>query len=139
LPWNIIITLHWLRIGGAVFVLIERGANWLIHTLVGWILSAVALYLVAHIVEGIELRDFGAALIATIVIAAANNTAGPVLRFLAWPITFLTLGLFLLVINAILLKLASMFTPGFRVRGFGSALLGSLALTVISAILRYLV
>jgi len=120
-------------------VLIEHGAIWLIHTLVGWVLSAVALYIVAQIVNGIDLRDFGAALIATIVIAIVNNTLGPLLRLLALPIAFLTLGLFLLVINAILLKLASVFTPGFRVRGFLSAMLGSLALTIISAILRYLV
>ena len=55
------------------------------------------------------------ALIATVVIAVVNVTIGPILRFLTFPLTFLTLGLFLLVVNALLLKLASMFTPGFRV------------------------
>ena len=55
-------------------------------------------------------------MIATVVIAIVNVTIGPILRFIAFPITFLTLGLFRLVINALLLKLASIFTPGFRDR-----------------------
>ena len=118
--------------------MIEHGAQWLIHTLVGWVISAVALYLVAHIVEGIDLDDFGAALIATVVVAIVNNTVGLVLRVAAWPLTVVTFGIFLLLVNALLLKLASMFTPGFRVRGFMAAILGSFALTVITAILRFL-
>ena len=72
----------------------------------------------AQIIPGIEVRDFGAALIATVVIAIVNVIVGPILRFFAFPLIFLTLGLFLLVINALLLKLASLFTPGFRVHGF---------------------
>jgi putative membrane protein len=149
LPWNIIITLAGQISALAVprrdftrpedLALAENVAQWLIHTLVGWVISAVALYIVAHIVNGIDVRDFGAALIATVIIAIVNNTIGPILRLLALPLTFLTFGLFLLVINAVLLKLASLFTPGFRVSGFGAALLGSLALTVITAILRFLV
>jgi len=111
----------------------------LLHLIVGWLVSALALWLVAQIISGVEVRDFGAALVATIVIAIVNATIGPVLKFLAFPLTILTLGLFLLVINAFLLKLASMFTPGFRVRGFLSAILGSLVLTILSAILRRLV
>src|ERR1017187_8567337 len=93
----------------------------MLHILVAWLVSALALWLVARIVPGIEVRDFGAALIATIVIAIVNAVIGPILRFIAWPLTFLTLGLFTLVIDAILLKLASMFSPGFRVRGFLNA------------------
>ncbi len=111
----------------------------LVHLIVSWLVSALALWLVAQIISGVEVRDFGAALVATIVIAIVNATIGPVLKFLTFPLTILTLGLFLLVINAFLLKLASLFTPGFRVRGFLSAVLGSLVLTILSAILRRLV
>jgi putative membrane protein len=111
----------------------------LVHIVAGWLVSAFALWLVAQIVPGIEVRGFGAALIATLVIAIVNAVVGPVLRFLAWPITFLTLGLFLLVINALLLKLASMFAPGFRVRGFLNALLGAAVLTILNSLLRRLV
>ena len=111
----------------------------LIHILAVWLVSALALWIVARIIPGMELRDFGSALVATIVIALVDWTVGPVLRFLAWPLTFLTLGLFLLAINAVLLKLASLFTPGFKVHGFLSALVGSLVLTILTGILRRLI
>ena len=111
----------------------------LVHIIVGWLVSAFALWVVAQIVPGIEVSGFGAALLATVVIAIVGAVVGPVLRFLAWPLTFLTLGLFLLVIDAILLKLAAMFTPGFRVRGFLNAVLGALLLTVLSSLLRVVV
>jgi putative membrane protein len=111
----------------------------LVHIIVGWLVSAFALWLVAQMVPGIEVRDFGAALLATIVIAIVNAVVGPVLRFLAWPLTLLTLGLFKLVINALLLKLASLFAPGFRVRGFLDAILGALLLTILDYVLHRLV
>jgi putative membrane protein len=111
----------------------------MLHLIVNWFVSALALWLVAQIIPGIKVRDFGAALIATIAIAIVNATIGPVLKFLTFPITFLTLGLFLLVLNAFLLKLASLFTPGFAVRGFWSAVAGSLVLTILTAILRHIV
>src|SRR5271157_1188326 len=111
----------------------------MLHIIVVWLLSALALWLVARIVPGIEVRDFGAALLATIVIAVVNAVIGPILRFFAWPLTILTLGLFPLIINAFLLKLASLITPGFKVNGFLSALAGSLVLTILTAILRHMV
>jgi putative membrane protein len=111
----------------------------LVHIILVWLLSALALWLVSRIVPGIEVRDFGAALLAAIVIAVVNALIGPILRFVAWPLTVLTLGLFRLVINAILLKLASMFSPGFRVRGFLHAILGALLLTFLEYGLRWLV
>ena len=111
----------------------------LIHLIVSWLVSAFAIWLVARIVPGIEVNNFRSALIAAAVIAIVNVTIGPVLRFLTFPITFLTLGLFLLVCNALLLMLAAALTPGFRVRGFLSALIGSLVLTVLTWILRAVV
>ena len=111
----------------------------MLHIVLVWLVSALALWLVARIVPGIEVRDFGAAMIAAVVIALVNALIGPILRFIAWPITFLTLGLFRLVINAILLKLASMFSPGFRVNGFLNAIVGSVVLTLLEWLLRVVV
>jgi len=113
--------------------------HYLLHIIVSWLLSAVALWIVAQIIPGIWVRGFGDALLATIVIAVVNAVIGPILRFFAWPLTILTLGLFPLIINAFLLKLASLITPGFKVNGFLSALAGSLVLTILTAILRHMV
>ena len=111
----------------------------LAHILLNWLLGALALWIVARIVPGIQLNGFGSALVATVIIGVVNAVLGPVLKFLSFPFIFLTLGLFLLVINAALLGLAALFTPGFRVRGFIPALIGSLALTIVSWFLRRLV
>jgi putative membrane protein len=111
----------------------------LVHLVESWLLSAVALWIVAQIIPGVRVRDFGAAMIAVVIIAIVNATVGPVVRFFAFPFTLITLGLFLLVINAALLKLSSLFTPGFEVRGFLSALLGSLLITILNSALRHLV
>jgi putative membrane protein len=111
----------------------------MLHLIVNWLLSALALWLVARIIPGIEVRDYGAALLATVVIAVVNFFFGPILRFFGFPLIFLTLGLFSLVINAVLLKLASLFAPGFRVHGFLAAFLGSIVLTVLTYILKYVV
>lgn len=111
----------------------------LLHAVTSWVLSALALWLVAHIIPGIEVRDFGSALIATIIIGLVNAVIGPVVKFVSLPFIILTLGLFLLVINAFLLKLASWFTPGFRVHGFLAAILGSIVLTILTSLLRRMV
>ncbi len=108
----------------------------LVHWMVDWLIGALALWLVAQIIPGIQVRSFQTAMLATIVIALVDVTIGPILRFIAFPITFLTLGLFRLVLNALLLKLASIFTPGFRIDGFLNALLGSLVLTIVDIVLR---
>lgn len=113
--------------------------HYLAHIIAVWLVSALALWIVGRIIPGIEVRGFAAAMVATVVIALVNGTVGPILRFLTFPLTLLTLGLFLLVVNALLLLLASVFTPGFKVRGFLPAVVGSLVLTILTAILRFLV
>lgn len=110
----------------------------LVHWVVNWLLGALALWLVAQIIPGMEVRSYGTALLATVVIGLVDLTLGPILRFIAFAITFLTLGLFRLVINAVLLKLASLFTPGFRIDGFLAALLGSLVLAIVTTVLQNL-
>ncbi len=111
----------------------------LLHFLVSWLISALALWIIAQVLPGIQVRDFTSAIIAAAVIAIVNVTIGWFVKLIFFPLTFLTLGLFLLVINAFLLKLASMFTPGFRVRGFLSAVVGSLILTILASLLRRVV
>lgn len=93
---------------------------------------AVLLLIVAKIVPGIEMDSMGSALLAGLVMGVINALVKPVLVLLSLPFLILTLGLFLLVINALLLKLASAIVPGFQIKGFGSALLGALLLSIFS-------
>jgi putative membrane protein len=111
--------------------------SWLLHWIVNWLISALALYLMAQLIPGIELRGFGDALIATVVIGLFDIILGPVLRFFAFPLTLITFGLFAFVIKGFLLKLASMFTPGFRVSGCLPAILGAVVLTLLSWLLHH--
>src|ERR1017187_606667 len=97
----------------------------LVHLIVSWLVSALALWIVAKIIPGMQIRGFVSGMVATAVLAIVDITVGPFLKIIALPLTILTLGLFMLVINALLLKLASMFTPGFKVQGFLSAVIGS--------------
>ena len=91
-----------------------------------WLLSATALLAVAYLYEGVEVRSFGAALTAAFVIGLLNMLLRPLLVLLTLPVTVLTLGLFLFVINALMFWWAASLLNGFYVSGFGAALLGSL-------------
>ena len=91
-----------------------------------WLLSATALLAVANLYEGVEVRSFGAALTAAFVIGLLNMLLRPLLVLLTLPVTVLTLGLFLFVINALMFWWAASLLNGFYVSGFGAALLGSL-------------
>lgn len=93
---------------------------------------AVLLLIVAKIVPGIEMDSMGSALLAGLVMGVINALVKPVLVLLSLPFLILTLGLFLIVINALLLKLASAIVPGFQIKGFGSALIGALLLSIFS-------
>ena len=95
-------------------------------TLMKWLLSATALLAVAYLYSGVQVTSFGAALIAAFVIGLFNMILRPVLVVLTLPVTIVTLGLFLFVINALMFWAAAEVLEGFRVRGFGAALLGSL-------------
>lgn len=96
------------------------------HTLVKWLLHATALLALAHLYGGVRVESFQAALWASLVIGLLNVVVRPVLVLLTLPVTVLTLGLFLFVINALLFWAASEMLSGFHVAGFGAALLGSL-------------
>ena len=96
------------------------------------LVTAVLLFLLGRIVEGIRVRDAKAALIGALVLGLANAFVRPVLVLLTLPVTILTLGLFLLVVNALMLGLAAWLVDGFEVKGFGAALWGSLVLAVMN-------
>ena len=103
-----------------------------------WILSALSLMLVAHFVPGFYVKSFLYALLASVVIGLINATLGLVLKFLTFPLSIVTLGLFLLVINALMLKLAAALVPGFEVRGFWPAFWGALLLAILGMIIHSL-
>lgn len=107
--------------------------------IIHWVLSALSLLLVARLVPGFQVSGFGTALIAAIVIGLVNATFGFVLKILTLPLSIVSFGLFLLVINAVMLKLAAALVPGFEVYGFLPALLGAIVLSLISLVLRSLV
>jgi putative membrane protein len=97
----------------------------MIKLLVRWGLLAAALLLVAHFYSGVAVTSFGAALLAAFVIGAFNTLVRPILILLTLPVTLITLGLFLFVINALMFWAASGVLAGFQVQGFVAALIGS--------------
>lgn len=105
--------------------------------LLTWLVTAIALLITAHIVSGFAVKSLGAALIAAIVLGLINAIVRPIFIFLTLPLTIVTLGLFLLVVNAIMLLLVSYVTPGFVITSFISALLGSIVLTIVASILDF--
>jgi putative membrane protein len=104
-----------------------------------WILSAVCLLLVASFMPGFYVSGFGTALIAALLIGFINGTVGFLLKIITFPLTVVTFGLFWFVINALMLMLASAFLSGFEVRGFASALIGSLILSLLNLFVRAVV
>ena len=96
------------------------------------VVTAALLMLVAHLVSGVKVDNFGSAFLAAIVLGLANGFIRPLLVLVTVPVTVLTFGLFLFVINALMLQLAAALTPGLRVEGCGAALLGSLLLSILN-------
>ena len=106
--------------------------------ILNWLLSAIALLATAYLMPGIRVDGFFIALLAAVVIGLVNGTLGALLKFFTLPLTLLTLGLFWLVINGLMLMLAAKLTPGFYVDGFLSAFFGALLLSIINIVLRWL-
>ncbi|HEU4651435.1 MAG TPA: phage holin family protein [Croceibacterium sp.] len=91
-----------------------------------WLLLAAALLLVAHLYPGVQVTSFGSALVAALVLGLFNALLRPLLVLLTLPVTLITLGLFLFVINALMFYFAASVLEGFHVSGFVAALIGSL-------------
>jgi putative membrane protein len=104
----------------------------MINFFLTWALAAIALAITAYIVPGLTIASWQAAAVGAIVMGLVNAIVKPILTLLTLPLTILTLGLFLLVVNAISLSLVGYFTPGFTVSGFFPALFGSIVLSLVS-------
>jgi putative membrane protein len=106
--------------------------------ILNWLLSALAVWVLPYIVAGVHVRTFTTALVAALVIGFVNATLGLLLKVVTFPLTVLTLGIFWLVINALMLEVAAAFVPGFEIRGFLAAFLGAIVLSMVNMALRWL-
>ncbi|KPJ94948.1 MAG: hypothetical protein AMJ53_04010 [Gammaproteobacteria bacterium SG8_11] len=99
------------------------------------VITAALLLLVSNMVKGIQIDGWGSAFLAAMILGVVNAVIRPVMIIFTIPITIVTLGLFLFVINALMLWLAAALAPGFRIQGFAPALFGSLILTVLNILI----
>jgi len=104
--------------------------TFLVHVLV----TSVLLLVVANFVSGIRIEGWGPAIVAAVILGVVNAVIRPIMVLLTLPLTVLTFGLFLFVVNALMLQLAAAFVSGMKVKSFGSALIGSLLLSVMNVV-----
>ena len=104
-----------------------------------WILNAIALLGVAYLYPGVQIEDWQSAAIAALVLGLVNTLVKPILVILTLPVTILTLGLFLIVLNALLFWGVAAALPGFHVTGFWAAVLGAILYSVIGSLLSMLI
>jgi putative membrane protein len=104
------------------------------HILVSWIVTTLAILVVTHVIPGVRVSSLGTAVVAAAILGILNALVRPILVLLTLPLTIVTLGLFLFVINALMFQLAGALVSGFHVDSFWSALLGSLIVSIISYI-----
>lgn len=107
--------------------------------LLHWIVSALALLATAYMVPGFKVSGFVAALIAAVVVGIGNAILWPLLAFLTLPLTILTFGLFLFVVNGIVIKICAAIVPGFEVTTWTAAIIGAIVLTIFSAVFRWFI
>ena len=110
----------------------------MLQFLLTWLATAVSLIITAFVVPGFTIVSFSSALVGAVVLGLVNAIVKPILILFTLPLTILTLGLFLLVVNAIALGLVGYLTPGLSVAGFFPALFGSIVLTVVSSVIYQL-
>src|SRR5512142_2842143 len=104
------------------------------YLLLRWLLNTIALLIVAHVVPGFHYRDLVTLAIAALVLGLLNAIVRPILWLLTLPLTIVTLGLFLFVLNAIMLELTSFLVPGFRIESFLWATIGAVVLAIVSLV-----
>lgn len=110
----------------------------MVRMVLHWVLNAVALLVVSHLVHGFVVSGLGWAMVAVIVIGLLNATVGLLLKIITLPLGILTFGIFFLVVNAFVLKFASAFVPGFRVETFSAAFWGALVLALLHLLFGFL-
>lgn len=103
-----------------------------------WVINTLAVLVAAHIIRGIHYDSVVGLLVATLLLGLLNAFIRPVLMMLSLPLLIVTLGLFTIVINALLLSLVSALVKDFKVDSFGAALLGALVISIISTVLHLL-
>jgi putative membrane protein len=108
----------------------------MLHLLLKWILGALALLAVTYLVPGFRVISLPSALVAVLVIGFLNMTLGLILKVVTFPFAILTLGLLFLVINALMLMLASKISPGFQISSFGAAFVGAVVLAVVHVVIE---
>lgn len=108
----------------------------MIRLLLKWLLSAASLLFVAYVYSGVVVQSFPSALIAAFVIGLFNVILRPVLVVLTLPVTIVTVGLFLFVINALMFWAAASVLDGFQVTGFAAALIGSLIYSLLGVVIE---
>src|SRR5215813_4724491 len=111
-------------------------AGTVMKIIINWLLSALSLMIVAHVVRGFDVAGLTAALLAAVVIGLVNATLGAFLKVVTFPLTLLSLGVFWFVINAFMLKLVAVFVPGFSIEGFTPAFFGAIVLSLVNLFLR---
>ena len=111
----------------------------MLRLLAVWLVNAVALVGVSLVVPAVELKSFGAALIAALVLGLVNTVVRPILVLLTLPVTILTLGLFIFIINGVLFLAVANVLEGFQVAGFWPAVLGAIVYSLISWALSALI
>ncbi|HEX4997370.1 MAG TPA: phage holin family protein [Terriglobia bacterium] len=108
----------------------------MLRLIINWILSALSLLVVAHVIRGFEVTNFQAALIAALAIGLINATLGMILKLATLPLTLITFGVFWFVINAVMLKLVAAITPGFSIEGFLPAFFGAIVLSLVNLFMK---
>ncbi|MEA5595905.1 phage holin family protein [Rivularia sp. UHCC 0363] len=111
----------------------------IINFLLTWLIAALSLLLTAYFVPGFQFDTFGTVAVAALTLGLVNAIVRPFLVILTLPLTLVTLGLFLFVVNAVMLLLVGFLVPGFVVAGFVPAILASIVLTIVSTVLGLLV
>lgn len=104
------------------------------YLLLRWALNTLALFIVANVVPNFHYRDWISLAIAALVLGLLNAIIRPILVILTFPLTVVTLGLFLFVLNALMLELTAWLVPGFEINGFGWAIVGAIVLALVSLV-----
>ena len=110
----------------------------MVYWLVRWLISAILLLVVSRVVPGFEVAGLRAALVAALLIGLVNATLGLFLKIITFPLSIITFGVFLLVINALMLMFVSALVRGFAVRGFAPAFWGALLLAILNMLARWI-
>ena len=116
--------------------ILDFGSSIAMRMILNWFLSALSLMVVAQVVRGFNVTDFKAALIAALVIGLVNATVGLFVKIVTFPLTLVSLGVFWFVINALMLELAAVFVPGFKIEGFIPAFFGAIVLSLVNLFLK---